>query len=121
MRHVARESDIIGRYGGDEFAIVLPQTSSDGATDLARRIHQRVHEIRIKPIVGHRVSISVGVATLDHGDIMSADQLVQLTDTAMYGAKKLGKDQIQVLGNPYRPTATEPSDPEVELAQEVTE
>jgi len=117
MRHAARESDIIGRYGGDEFVVVLPQTSSDGATDLARRIHEQVREIRIKPMVSHRVSISVGVATLDRDVIMSADELVQLTDGAMYGAKKLGKDQIHVLGSPHGATATEPSDAEVELAR----
>jgi diguanylate cyclase (GGDEF)-like protein/excisionase family DNA binding protein len=92
LRAACRETDEIFRYGGDEFAIVLPTTSLAGALALARKVRNAVGKsggLRRSP----RVSCSVGVAVypLDAAD---AGSIVVAADRACYVAKRRGRDQI---------------------------
>ncbi|MBE9537330.1 MAG: diguanylate cyclase [Proteobacteria bacterium] len=94
VHEVARESDLAARYGGEEFVILLPNTQSEGAMKMAKRLHSSIRASSFKAIRGEGVTVSVGVATFENDNMNSIDQLVQLADSAMYRGKKAGKDQV---------------------------
>jgi len=94
MKNVARESDVAARYGGDEFAILLPNTTQKGALDLANRLRTIIREHSFEGLRGGQVTISVGLSTFENDNIQSFDQFVRRADEAMYKAKSLGKNQI---------------------------
>jgi diguanylate cyclase (GGDEF)-like protein len=96
IRGSARETDMVARFGGDEFALVLPDTGSDGAFAVGERIRERIaaHPFLAGEGLTIRLTASVGVATLPvHA--RSADELVAAADRAMYAVKDAGKNGIQ--------------------------
>jgi diguanylate cyclase (GGDEF)-like protein len=99
IRDSARETDIVARFGGDEFALVLPDTGSDGAFFVGERIREKIAAWIFLKSIGLNISltVSVGVATLP--DVAaSAEQLIQAADEAMYAVKDGGKNGIRVAG-----------------------
>jgi diguanylate cyclase (GGDEF)-like protein len=91
----ARETDMVARFGGDEFALVLPDTGGEGAFAVGERIRDRIAEYRFLTGDGLDIHLtaSVGVATLP--DVAaSADELVRAADKAMYQVKETGKNGI---------------------------
>jgi diguanylate cyclase (GGDEF)-like protein len=98
IKNVVRESDIAARYGGDEFAVLLPNTKTDGALDLANRLQSIVREYTFADLQIKKVTISVGVATFCGGNVQSFDQFVRLADGAMYDSKTRGKDRVSWAG-----------------------
>ena len=95
IRSSARETDIVARFGGDEFALVLPDTGAEGAFAVGERIRDRIAEYRFLTGDGLDIHLtaSVGVATLP--DVAaSADELVEAADKAMYQVKERGKNGI---------------------------
>jgi diguanylate cyclase (GGDEF)-like protein len=97
IRRCARETDVVARFGGDEFAIILPDTGSEGATAVADRVRERVgeHPFLAGDGLGLRLTASVGVATLP--DVAaSAEELVRAADMAMYQVKGSGKNGVRV-------------------------
>jgi two-component system cell cycle response regulator len=102
IRELVRESDVAARYGGDEFAILLPNTGSEGAMDLANRLRTRIRGYAFEKLNGKKITLSVGIATYHNGTMESSDQLVQIADKAMYQSKKQGKDQVTVIADTYQ-------------------
>ena len=99
IRSSARETDVVARYGGDEFALVLSDTIAEGAVAVGRRVRQRVAEHRFLSAEDLNLSLSasVGVATLpDVGS--TAEELIRRADEAMYWVKGHGKNGIHVAG-----------------------
>lgn len=99
IRASARETDIVARFGGDEFAILLPETGTEGAHSVARRLRDRLQRFSFLAGVapGGRMTASIGVATLpDVAD--TAEGLLQAADAAMYRVKLTGKNGIHVAG-----------------------
>src|SRR3954470_3830946 len=95
IRGSARETDVVARFGGDEFAVVLPDTGSEGAFAVGERIRERIAAYKFLAADGLDIHLtgSVGVATLP--DVAaSADELVQAADKAMYQVKESGKNGI---------------------------
>lgn len=91
-----RTSDLLCRYGGDEFAILLPQTRSKGARELAERICRAVSETAVD-LYAHQplhVSLSIGVVTLDAGRDTDWSQLLKRADKALYRAKATGRNRV---------------------------
>jgi len=94
IKRVVRECDIAARYGGDEFAVLLPNTGADGADKIARRLRTIIGEQRFENLPGETIMVSTGVSTFAAGNLESHDQLVLLADAAMYEAKSKGKGRI---------------------------
>jgi diguanylate cyclase (GGDEF)-like protein len=95
IRASARESDIVARYGGDEFVVVLPDTGSDGGLVVARRIRDRIaaEAFLASAGIGCRLTASVGVAALPEMG-RSAEELLDSADRAMYHVKETGKNNV---------------------------
>jgi len=90
-----RNVDFLGRYGGEEFLIVLPETAKDDACRLAERIRCAVEEQAFVIVEGEAIrrTVSVGVASYPE-DALNPDELVQRADEALYRAKRAGKNRV---------------------------
>ena len=90
-----RQSDTLGRLGGEEFGVILPETSLEAAEDVAERLRQHLAE---RPLIAERAAIpctvSIGVAHL-HGNDGSIDDLFQRADKALYKAKADGRNKVE--------------------------
>ena len=93
----SRETDVVARFGGDEFSLILPDTGREGAVAVAERIGERLRTGRFLTSDGLSVHLtaSIGVATLP--DVAgSAEELIREADKAMYLVKARGKNGIHV-------------------------
>jgi two-component system cell cycle response regulator len=96
IRKSVREVDLVARYGGDEFAVVLPYSDGEGALRVAQRIDKaiRTHSFSPKiPARGTQLTVSMGVAWYP-ADAVHVDELIHTADQKLYGAKIKGKNQI---------------------------
>jgi len=90
-----RETDFAARFGGDEFCILLPQTSPAEAVQTALRIRQRVSGMSVSDASYHRqVTVSIGVDSYDGRQASSVDQLRRNANRALQEAKRRGKNQV---------------------------
>jgi diguanylate cyclase (GGDEF)-like protein len=97
IRACARETDVVARFGGDEFALILPDTGREGAVAVAERIRDRIRAYSFLELEGLslRLTASIGIATLP--DISgSAEELLKAADRAMYQVKDSGKNGIHI-------------------------
>jgi diguanylate cyclase (GGDEF)-like protein len=91
-----RQSDVVGRYGGEEFVVILSSADASAAEPIAERIRKRVSEIRVEgygePV---RLTCSIGIATSDMLGVWG-EHLIAHADTAVYAAKRFGRNRVQV-------------------------
>lgn len=96
LKSNARSIDTAARMGGEEFNIILPGISSEGAMKAAERIRKAIEEKQLDTI-GH-VTASIGVATfLEHSD--NIEEVIELTDQAMYESKRNGRNRVTMAQN----------------------
>ncbi|HEY6805515.1 MAG TPA: tetratricopeptide repeat-containing diguanylate cyclase [Pyrinomonadaceae bacterium] len=98
VQRTVRKCDIIGRYGGEEFALLLPETSEDKARAMFERIRGSIEEMKIELDEGTTsVTISAGIAEVDHRSRRDTlEQLLDRADKALYAAKAAGRNQVKV-------------------------
>jgi diguanylate cyclase (GGDEF)-like protein len=92
LRNAVRDSDFVGRYGGEEFLILLPATDTDGAVQVAEAARVAISAISVAAI-DQRVTASAGVATLPH-DAGDSVTLFRAADRALYAAKNAGRNCV---------------------------
>ncbi len=107
LQSLIREGDLAGRWGGEEFLIILPDEAANAAQVFARRIIQRLEKIPMandgqNPI---HVSVSIGIACLDDGGFGSAEELIDAADKSMYFIKRTGRGGMAVYGERGVPDA----------------
>lgn len=100
VRTVLRQSDMAGRLGGEEFAVLLPQTDARGAREIAERLRAAIAASPCRMADGKVVpfTVSVGVATLEPAD-ESLAALMDRADQGMYQAKRQGRNRVGVLAD----------------------
>jgi len=92
LREGVRESDIVGRYGGEEFLIVLPNTELQRATELAGRLCKIIREKDIEVVGKAHITVSIGVAEYRHAE-ENWQKFLNRADMALYAAKNTGRDR----------------------------
>jgi diguanylate cyclase (GGDEF)-like protein len=102
LNTVLRDYDLAGRFGGEEFALLLPQTRAVDAFRIAERVRARIAALSIIAAGssgGERVqvTVSIGVAALDSGSKRELSELLAAADAALYRAKDGGRDQVQMI------------------------
>ena len=93
LKENCRKMDIICRYGGEEFAVILPHTNKQDALFLAERIRKSVQE---QEILKNRFTISIGIASAPR-DVTEKESLVKKADEALYEAKRSGKNRVVLI------------------------
>ena len=92
VRSAARSQDLVARYGGDELAVIVGDSTAFGAQNLAHRVVEAVRAAAISTTPGNHLTFSIGVATYPD-DALTAVELVSAADQALYLAKREGKDR----------------------------
>lgn len=103
-QHTLRSIDSMGRIGGEEFAILLPETDIEQAMEVAERVRMALADTRLDQPNSRdplRFTVSLGIATLAP-NIATIDVLLSLADHALYQAKNTGRDKVCVQHNPIR-------------------
>jgi diguanylate cyclase (GGDEF)-like protein len=101
LRETCRTTDLAARYGGDEFAILAPETTTQQGLELATRI-QRALELIRRHTASHSIAptLSIGVTEFDRSERCSAESLCQAADRALYKAKSQGRDRAVSIPSP---------------------
>jgi diguanylate cyclase (GGDEF)-like protein len=90
-----RASDLVGRYGGEEFLVLLPDTMREGAMNVAEKLRQAISELSV-PGMDWRITSSFGVAVLP-ADAGEPEELLRAADRALYLAKTNGRNRVETL------------------------
>jgi len=109
MRDLLRDCDLCGRFGGEEFALLLPRTTAAQALEITERIRQGISQLAIPRDGGAaiRVTISVGVAVPSQAR-RTLDDLLAAADHALYQAKRSGRDRVVMYADTWVPQASRP-------------
>ena len=93
LREAVRSVDVASRIGGDEFAVIMPESAAEDGEQLFRRVHNSMRGTALGPDE-QRLRLSGGIAELLHGDTPAS--LFERADAALYRAKELGKDRADI-------------------------
>ena len=109
MRDLLRDCDLCGRFGGEEFALLLPRTTAAQALEITERIRQGISQLAIPRdgTAAIRVTISIGVAVPSQAR-RTLDDLLAAADHALYQAKRSGRDRVVMYADTRVPQASQP-------------
>jgi len=96
LRKSVKGSDVVGRYGGEEFIIIFPDTSKDNVVKICETIRKRIRDFKFpneEKQPNKDLTVSFGIATFPD-DARTADELVKKADSALYRAKGMGRDRV---------------------------
>jgi diguanylate cyclase (GGDEF)-like protein len=102
LRGALRDADIAGRWGGEEFALILPGTDAEGAVSLAERIREALRDRVILSPEGARITVTASFGVASYPYVASEAELVAAADAALYEAKRAGKDRVAAARAPSR-------------------
>jgi diguanylate cyclase (GGDEF)-like protein len=96
LRESVREIDLAGRWGGEEFALLLPSTDLEGGRELAERVRRKLVQKKFLAPGGERIRVTASFGVAAFPEAPSQDQLVADSDGALYEAKRTGKNRVAV-------------------------
>ncbi|MEW6068779.1 MAG: diguanylate cyclase [Nitrospirota bacterium] len=91
-----REIDVLARWGGEEFLVLMPETKKENAGHAASRIVNTISNYNF-PNVSRQVTVSIGVASIPDPSIESAEKLINASDFALYEAKRKGRNRVEFI------------------------
>jgi len=95
LNHVVRKADVVGRIGGEEFAVLLPDVDSNLGCEVAERIRSRVQAARFTyGDLTIRVTVSIGVLHVPDAASADVDMIMRIVDEGMYSAKRGGRNRV---------------------------
>jgi diguanylate cyclase (GGDEF)-like protein len=99
IKNAVRRVDIVGRYGGDEFLLILPETKPENARFVAMRIHKMFSTkvFKYQQVISFHISLSIGITGYPSKRVKDCKDLISLADKAMYMAKKSGRNRIAIV------------------------
>ena len=115
LKTCTRDTDLVGRYGGEEFVVILPKLYLDKAAQIAERIRQTIEK---KSCSGVKVTVSLGVSSLEL-NTNKPDELINQADKALYAAKNSGRNRVITWGQDLNSVAE--VDGGTEIQQEVSQ
>ncbi len=103
LKNSCRKTDEVGRYGGDEFCIILPETNLEGAIKFVERLLKNIRNLTLTTPNNDKlpIKISIGIASYPN-DTNEPEKLLTLADTAMYKAKASGGDSFATISHSYK-------------------
>jgi diguanylate cyclase (GGDEF)-like protein len=97
LERSVRDSDVVGRYGGEEFFVILPYADAVAAKDYGYRLLANIREVEFSTMPSRQVTASAGVAlSHPHQRRFSAIELISRADEALYKSKREGRDRLTV-------------------------
>lgn len=93
---VFRSTDILVRYGGDEFICILPDTGKDHAIEIAKRLQNEIKRLSI-PVMNSMLHFTISIGVANTKEKQSMEKLISLADKSLYEAKRQGKNRINIL------------------------
>jgi diguanylate cyclase (GGDEF)-like protein len=98
LQNATRSVDVVGRYGGEEFVIVLPETGDEGTMVFAQRIKDRIaaHKFSFGKGITNHLTASIGIANFPANGVHSPEELLHVADMALYKAKESGRNAVCV-------------------------
>jgi diguanylate cyclase (GGDEF)-like protein len=103
LARTVRDTDLVARYGGEEFAVIMPHTEFTAAHEAAERLRVAIADLAEPMIADEMVTASVGVATLRDPERQTTEQLIERADTALYQAKRAGRNRVSSADNDRPP------------------
>lgn len=100
MRRSVRQTDFVGRYGGEEFLIILPRTDVAGAAKMAERVRAAAEGTPMHATGGSTFTTTVSLGIAEFCEADDEDSLVNRADTALYSAKELGRNRVELSACP---------------------
>ncbi|HEX8964775.1 MAG TPA: GGDEF domain-containing protein [Rhodocyclaceae bacterium] len=101
-----RVTDVLARFGGEEFVIALPDTALAQAREVAERIRAEIELRRDAALPAYTVSIGVAVGSAQRGDLAELEALIAAADEALYQAKQGGRNRVVAAGQPAKPAVS---------------
>jgi len=96
LRIGLRQYDTVARYGGDEFAMLLPETDQAGAMACAERCRAEIEKLTPAGPDGARLTASIGIALYPNPEVKTPQDLIKIADAALYEAKKAGRNRVVI-------------------------
>ena len=93
LKRYTRDIDLIGRYGGEEFIAILPNTNKDGAFKFADKIRNIIKNTKFM-YKNTRINVTISGGVAERKEVNSKEELLKLADDRLYKAKKSGRDKV---------------------------
>lgn len=97
IRNTLRNVDLPGRYGGEEFILILPETAKEKALIVAERLRKQVQDFTFKTMNGEPLTVTISVGLSEYADLDNRNndlELIKIADSRLYKAKRTGKNKV---------------------------